>query len=529
MTHLILAGFMGTGKSTVGRLLADRLQRPFVDCDVEIEAVAAKRISDIFAEAGERAFRALETRVLQSLLRREEPMILALGGGALCSAENVALVKSAGSVVCLSADPATIYQRVQVQAGQRPLLKVADPLTKIHELLESRQSAYAQADVQLDTTALEPEAVVEEVLDWMNRVHVNLGVRSYDIHIAEGCHRWIGSSLARLADAVSAAVIISNREVDRHYGDLVRTSLQQAGIAAHTLLIPAGERYKSLQTANRLYGDLIQRKVDRKAVIIALSGGVIGDLAGFVAATYERGIRFVQMPTTLLSQVDSSVGGKVGINHPLGKNMIGAFLQPLFVLVDPTVLRTLPPREVRSGLAEIIKHGVIRDEALFAYLESHVDSILRQDGEAIRHIIRRSCQIKGQVVETDEQESGLRAILNFGHTSAHAVETYTSYERYTHGEAVAIGMVVAARLAHGMGMLQAEAVHRLTRLLERYGLPTHLPKADPGVLMSLMDTDKKAVAGKVHFVLPTKIGEVEVVKEVSRDILRRAIKESLEL
>ncbi|OPZ87990.1 MAG: 3-dehydroquinate synthase [bacterium ADurb.Bin429] len=293
--------------------------------------------------------------------------------------------------------------------------------------------------------------------------------------------------------------------------------------------MPAGERYKSLQTAGRLYGDLIQRKVDRKAVIVALGGGVIGDLAGFVAATYERGIRFAQVPTTLLAQVDSSVGGKVGVNHPLGKNMIGAFLQPQGVFIDPRTLDTLALRELRSGIAEVVKYGVIADSDFFGFLESHVDEILRRDPLAITHIIRRSCQIKARVVEQDEREANLRAILNYGHTTAHAVETYTAYERYTHGEAVGVGMVVAARIAHALGMLKAEPVHRITRLLERFGLPTHLPKADPGVLMSLMDTDKKAVAGQVRFVLPTRIGDVQLVDNVPKDVLRRAIKESLEL
>ena len=214
---------------------------------------------------------------------------------------------------------------------------------------------------------------------------------------------------------------------------------------------------------------------------------------------------------------------------PLGNNMIGAFLQPGVVLIDPNSLATLPLRELRSGLAEIIKHGVIWDEDFFAYLEGHVEGILRLEPQCIKHIIRRSCQIKAHVVGEDERESGLRMILNYGHTAAHAVETYTSYERYTHGEAVAIGMVIAARISHSMGMLRAEPVHRLIRLLERFGLPTHLPKADPGVLMSLMDTDKKAIAGTVRFVLPTKMGRVEIANSVPRDILRRALKESIEL
>jgi 3-dehydroquinate synthase len=528
MTHLILAGFMGTGKSTVGRLLAKRLHLSFIDCDSAIEDTAGTSIPEIFAAEGEAAFRALETAVLTRVLKGESSVV-ALGGGALTIPENLALAKSAGPLICLAADPAVILERVSATPGTRPLLKVADPLTKIRELLESREASYLQADVQVDTTHLQPAQVVDEVMDWLERVRVQLGERSYDIHIAEGCHGWTGRLLAELPQRVSSAVVISNREIDGRYGKTLRDSLKAAGIPHSTLLVPAGERYKSLETANRLYGDLIRHKADRKSVIIALGGGVIGDLAGFVAGTYQRGIRFLQVPTSLLAQVDSSVGGKVGVNHPQGKNMIGVFLQPQAVFIDPGTLSSLPMRELRSGLAEVVKHGVICDASFFDYLEGHVDNILRLEPEAIKHIIRRSCQIKGQVVEEDEKESGLRAILNFGHTAAHAVETYTSYDRYTHGEAVAIGMVVAARIAHSVGMLRAEPLHRLTRLLERFGLPTHLPKADPAVLMGLMDADKKTISGQLRFVLPRDFGTVEIVTDVPRDVLRRALKESVEL
>ncbi len=361
----------------------------------------------------------------------------------------------------------------------------------------------------------------------MQPVHIDLAERSYDIHIHESCHAWLGPMLADLSARVSSAVLISNPKVDRLYGDTLRTSLQQANIPQYTLFVPAGERYKSLHTASKLYGELIQRKVDRQTVIVALGGGVIGDLAGFIAATYLRGVRFVQVPTTLLAQVDSSIGGKVGVNHPLGKNMVGAFLQPEIVFINPPALKTLPKRELLSGLAEIVKYGVILDGDFFAYLETHIDAIFRLDPPTIEHIIRRSCELKAHVVEQDERESGLRAILNFGHTVAHALETSTNYKQYTHGEAVAIGMVVAARLAHGMGLLRAEPVHRLIHLLSRLGLPVHLPTANQDVLLTLMDSDKKTVSGKVRFVLPSEIGHVEVVDEVPREILRQAMNDSL--
>ena len=304
-------------------------------------------------------------------------------------------------------------------------------------------------------------------------------------------------------------------------------SAAEMALPLHTMLVPAGEQYKNLNTANRLYGKMIQQRIDRKGLVIALGGGVIGDLAGFVAATYERGIRFVQVPTTLLAQVDSSIGGKVGVNHQLGKNMIGAFKQPQFVLVDPSVLTTLPMRELRSGLAEIIKVGIIWDHNFFNYLEEHVHDILRQEAITLKYIIRRSCQVKAQVVAEDEFEKGLRAILNFGHTTAHAVETLTGYTQYTHGEAVAIGMVVAARLAHAMGMITADSLHRIIRLLKKFEMPVYLPTCQPADLMNLMEADKKAVSGQIHFILPTEIGKVTSVSGISNELLTRALNETM--
>lgn len=528
MTHIMLAGFMGTGKSTVGRILADHLSLPFADLDTEIEHTAGKTIKQIFADEGEKGFRKRESNALLKLLYLGDS-IVALGGGALLDPLNMARAHRAGPLVCLTANARVICQRVQAQSGVRPLLEVEDPEEEVRALLEKRGSCYAQADVQIDTTCLTPHAVVTEIIDWMARVRVNLGNRSYDIKIASGCYAELGGILCAQEKPITSAVIISGREIDRRYGDSVRTVLDAVNIPHNTLCFPAGERYKSISTASRLFGDLIQRKVDRQAVIIALGGGVVGDLAGFVAATYQRGVRFVQLPTSLLAQVDSAIGGKVGVNHPMGKNMVGAFLQPLAVLADPTVLRSLPEREIRTGMAEVVKYGVIWDEDFFSYLEENIDLIMRLDTAAVQHVVRRSCQIKAHVVAADETEGGLRAILNFGHTVAHAVETQTSYDRYTHGEAVAIGMVVAARLAHELGMFTAGEVHRLIRLLERINLPTNLPKSDPAVLMSLMESDKKAVKGVPRFILPVGLGKVEIIDSVSPTKLRNALQKSVEV
>jgi 3-dehydroquinate synthase len=301
--------------------------------------------------------------------------------------------------------------------------------------------------------------------------------------------------------------------------------LTALGIEAATVVMPPGESTKSLDQASRLYDELVSGHADRHTLIVALGGGVIGDLAGFVAATFARGLPLIMVPTTLLAQVDSSVGGKVGINHPAAKNSIGAFHQPAGVWIDTETLRTLPARELRAGLAEVVKYGVILDSEFFAGLERDVDLILAQDGQALRRIIVESCRKKAAVVSEDErEETGLRAILNFGHTIGHAIEAVAGYDGpFQHGEAVAVGMAAEARLAERLGWIGADAVDRLTRLLERFGLPTSAPGLDAGKLMAAMARDKKNRAGKIRFVLPRSIGKVELTDTASHDDVRAVL------
>ncbi len=344
----------------------------------------------------------------------------------------------------------------------------------------------------------------------MEKIRVELGERSYCIHIGPDI-------LNGLAEAVkgfrfSRVSLISNPTVYSLYGGALLNLLKESGPDVSVVLIPDGEGYKDLFWAYYIYGELLKRKLDRASAVIALGGGVIGDIAGFVASTYMRGISFVQVPTTLLAQVDSSVGGKTGVNHPLGKNMIGAFYQPRLVWMDVDTLRTLPKREFLAGMAEVIKYGVIWDEGLFRFLEENRAKILNLEKDSLTHIIKRSCEIKAEVVSKDEREGGLRAILNYGHTVGHAVETATGYAAYIHGEAVAIGMQVAAKLASLLGLLDKHDVERIRLLIDSYELPAAIP---PGVetdrLLSSMQLDKKAVAGELRFVLPEKIGSVRIL------------------
>ncbi len=346
-------------------------------------------------------------------------------------------------------------------------------------------------------------------------VTINLAERSYDIQIGSDNLSSVGRMVKGIGD-VSHVVIITDSNVRQLYGETVLKALAQEGLQVDIMTVPAGETSKSASIAEELWQQLLALGADRKTIIIALGGGVVGDLAGFIAATYCRGIRFVQIPTTLLAAVDSSVGGKVGINLPGAKNMVGAFWQPQAVLVDVSVLQSLPARDYQAGLAEVVKYGVIQDEQFFSLLENNVGLIMERDAEFMRDVIARCCELKAYCVENDEREtSGLRAILNYGHTFCHAIEACAGYGTYMHGEAVAIGMLCASRLAEALGRITDEVTARQHDLLVQLHLPIDLPEdlaREP--LVEAMKRDKKTEHGKIRFILPTRIGHVELVDDV---------------
>jgi 3-dehydroquinate synthase len=355
-------------------------------------------------------------------------------------------------------------------------------------------------------------------------VKVLLGDRSYEIKIQTGLLSRLGSECLRLNLGKKCAVI-SDVNVKSHFANPALESLRQAGFEPVLLTIPAGETAKGLKTVQRCYDELAAHRLERRSFIVALGGGVVGDLAGFVAATYLRGIPFVQVPTTLLAQVDSSVGGKVGVNLKAGKNLVGAFYQPRLVLCDLATLETLPLREYRSGLAEVIKYGIIYDRVLFGRLEKTLDKLLARDPQLLTSVIARCCEIKAEVVGADETESSLRAILNFGHTIGHGLEAISRYGKYLHGEAISIGQVAAAKLSEELAGLPADESKRIGALFERAGLPTsaHLTKAMRRKLHDAMQLDKKVSGGNVKFVLAQSIGKVQYGQKVPADPLERVL------
>ena len=533
-TNIILVGMMGSGKSTVGRALAKHLRMKFVDSDHEIQQRTGVSINHIFDVEGEQGFRARESVELETILQ-QEGIVLATGGGSILLEHNREIMKSRGLVVYLHANIHELWQRTRHDKG-RPLLQNKDPLRKLHELYEQRNDFYIEvADIVLPTgrqsvhsLILQLEQQIEHYKKKMDckkntsqKLKVELKERSYEIHVGNGLLDTCELLLPHLPK--KRAAIISNTTVAPLYLQSLQKNLNNAGVETISVILPDGEQYKSIDTLNLIYNGLLQHRCERSTPLIALGGGVIGDMTGFAAATYLRGVPFIQIPTTLLSQVDSSVGGKTGINHPLGKNMIGAFYQPRIVLADVSVLSTLPDKELSAGLAEVIKYGLIRDVDFLLWLEENMEALVSRDTEALKHAITRSCKNKAEIVGIDELESGERALLNLGHTFGHAIESGMGYGVWLHGEAVAAGTVMAADLSHRMGWLDQKDVDRIKSIFTRAGLPVVAPNLGVDTYLDLMGMDKKVEGGKIRFVLLKEVGRAVIESEVPAELLKQTI------
>jgi 3-dehydroquinate synthase len=361
----------------------------------------------------------------------------------------------------------------------------------------------------------------------MDKIRVELDERSYTIAIGSGILRDIGKNLERF-DFNKKVALVSNPTVYELYGKTVTDSLSASGFEVMKIILPDGEEHKNLASVEIIYEQLLMARFDRKSALIALGGGVIGDITGYAASTYMRGIDFIQVPTTLLAQVDSSVGGKTGVNHSLGKNMIGTFWQPRLVWIDVTTLHTLSNRNFLAGIGEIIKYGIIWDRGFFDFIERKRESVLSLNPEDIIHIIKRSCEIKADVVSRDERETGLRAILNFGHTVGHAIETSTGYTAFLHGEAIAIGMYAEAVLANEAGLIGQAEICRIKQIIKTYGLPVEIPRSiEMKHLLEAMKRDKKAVSGDVKYILPEQIGRVRIQGGFPEEAVERALRRTV--
>ncbi|MCU0519264.1 MAG: 3-dehydroquinate synthase [Anaerolineae bacterium] len=514
--NLVLAGFMGVGKTSVGRAVAQHLGWPFIDMDEVIEARAGKSISRIFSEDGEPAFRELEAALCRELGARRSTVI-ATGGGALVDPDSRAALSAASTLVCLGASTSALVDRVHGGAG-RPLLGVEDLRADIEHLLSGRREAYAAIPWQIDTTDRALADVVAEVaaLAAVHSLPVAHPTGTYDIHIGSGTLRYLGGVMraAGIGEG-SRVVVVSNDVVAPLWAGAVSDSLEAGGLTPIPCVIPDGETHKTLETVRALYDALLQADLDRHDTVLALGGGVTGDVVGFAAATYMRGVRLVQVPTSLLAMTDASVGAKTGVDLPQGKNLVGVFKQPELVFIDLAVLATLPGDELRSGLAEVIKHGVIGDPALFEELAD-----LAATGAPVitPQIMARSIQVKIDIVQEDPLENGRRAVLNLGHTVGHAIEMLSRYAM-RHGDAVAIGMVAASRISEMMGRAEAGLGDRVSGVLASAGLPTSCPPWYVGEVLRAMRHDKKRQGRRLRWVLPRAIGCVELADDVPETLV----------
>lgn len=550
--NIFLVGLMGAGKTTVGRALAKRLNKRFIDSDHEIEERTGASIPLIFEIEGEASFRQREAEVIRDLTAQQD-IVLATGGGAVLNPESRAFLKERGTVIYLRASVNSILQRTSHDKN-RPLLQTADPRKTIEELSRTREPFYNEiahividtgrpnvqflmqsilsqlgpehvptevhASLQQDHQSLSKYSMTSQLSSTSDTLHVDLGTRSYPITIGQSL---LSDPVVLAAHIVGSRVaIVTNTVVAPLYLEQVSKTLTAAGKQVTQIVLPDGEEEKNWANLMKVFDVLLAEKCDRKTTLVALGGGVIGDMTGFAAAAYMRGVPFIQVPTTLLSQVDSSVGGKTGINHPLGKNMIGAFYQPQAVIADTSTLNTLPARELSAGLSEVIKHGAIIDAPFFDWIEANMSKLVAKDADALAYAIKRSCEIKADVVRQDEREGGLRAILNFGHTFGHAIEAGMGYGVWLHGEAVGCGIVMAADLSHRLGFIDTVSKERITAVVKAAGLPTVAPDLGTERWLELMEVDKKNEGGQIKFILLKPLG-TSVIMTVPQEVLLQTL------
>jgi 3-dehydroquinate synthase len=526
MRNVVLIGMPGSGKSTVGRRVAGWLGWPLLDTDAIVAQRAGRPVEEIFARDGEAAFRRMEREAVREAAATR-PAVIATGGGVVLDSGNMAALRRRGVIVSLGATPEALLARVGADGGGRPLLG-SDPAARIAALETERAPRYAQADLMLDASR-PVEDLAEELLSALallaaDTVAVALEARSYDVRIGSGILDLLGWEARRRLPAARQAMVLTHPRLRRKFGPRVERVLQAAGFGVSVVTVPEGERSKSLRRASAVIDAMLAAGVERGAVVVALGGGVIGDLAGFVAGTYMRGLALIHLPTTLLAQVDSAIGGKAAVNHPRAKNAIGVIWQPVLVMSDLETLRGAPVALIRAGLAEAVKHGMIADAGYLSFLEERVDALLARDLEALAECVRWSAAIKARVVEQDEQEVGPRRLLNYGHTVGHALEIHAG-GALSHGECVAIGMAAEGWIAGRLGLAAAETVGRQNALLARVGLPTALPAGSPtpNALLETMRLDKKTSGGEMRFTLLRAPGEGLIDQTVPEDILREAL------
>ncbi len=547
--QIVLVGLSGVGKTSVGRILAERLGWPFIDTDDLVTEREGKHPAELIPERGEPAFRDIEARLVAEAAQRV-PAVIATGGGAFQRAANRAALGEHGFICFLDATAPEIARRLAEDAAGpvRPLV-ADDPAARLEQLADERRPGYLLADLWVPVQLPDPQLAATRILRaWAEQgtevlanprrrarlasetpprgpaALVDTGDARYPIWVGAGELSRLGERLRQVGLDGRRVFLVTDTSVIEQHGQTVARALSSAGIPGASYVIPSGEASKTVRVANELYGWLAAEKAERRDVIVALGGGVVGDLAGHVAATYLRGMPLVQVPTSVLAMNDAAIGGKVAIDLPAGKNLVGAFHQPTAVVADIDTLRTLPKRSFIEGFGEVIKHGLILDPVLLRVLEENAASLSSgaPDWDLVAYVTARSARVKALIVSSDPKEQGLRAVLNYGHTIGHAIEQVTGYTEYLHGEAVSIGMMGAARIGLELGVTDEDLLHRQADLLRAFGLPLVAPGLNVTVMLDAMQRDKKVVQGKLRFVLLEGVGRTVVRGDVPSDAVQRA-------
>ena len=504
--RVYLSGPMGAGKSTIAGVVAAQLGTRALDLDARVEELAGRSISEIFSERGEGAFRALETEALKSL--PSDVGVVSLGGGTVVDDRTRQMLLREGILITLTAEPSVLAARVGAATG-RPLLG-DDPLGDLARILKARAGAYAEAHAVIDTAKLDPQEIAAEIVAVRNLapIVVPLGLRTYRVEVGRGSRHRVG--IRANEHSAGDAILVFDGGDDRPWpADAIR-DLTLAGKPPIEVRLPGDEAHKNIASVEQVWDEALEAEVDRRAIVVGVGGGVIGDLSGFAASTLLRGVALGQIPTTLLAMVDSSVGGKTGFNRPRGKNLVGTFYQPKFVLCDIETLSTLPRVERIAGLAEVVKSAWLDSEDSVAMLEQDAEALMAGDAEATIRAVRMSILLKSRIVHEDERETGRRMLLNLGHTVGHGLEAADGYRGIRHGEGVALGMIGAMRVAARLGRGRVEETERLTPLLERLGLPTDLDRRLNSRALGFIGSDKKRRGDRIHFVIPRFPGETEI-------------------
>ncbi|HEX6244283.1 MAG TPA: 3-dehydroquinate synthase [Polyangiales bacterium] len=517
--RVFLSGPMGSGKSHVAEALSELWSTPALDLDARIEQRAGAAVSAIFEQRGEAAFRALEREVLDEALR-SGAKIIALGGGTVTQTELRRRLLREGTLITLRASLATLRQRVGSGQG-RPLLAGQDVEARLSTLLAERAGAYAECHGELDTDGRDAGSIAEEIDRVVSDapIVVPMGERTYRVEIYPGV-RHLAPARVRRAIKGSQVVLVTDTGAQDPWAERMQSALSEAGFNVTLVVLPAGEQHKHIGSVEQIWNAALGAKVDRDALVLAVGGGVVGDMAAFAASTILRGITLGQLPSTLLSMVDSAVGGKTGIDRAEGKNLIGTFYQPAFVLCDVETLTTLPLAERRAGLAEVVKSAWLDGEESVLLLERSAEALARGDLDAINAAVRMSVAMKARVVTEDEKETGVRATLNLGHTLGHAIEAASGYAGLRHGEAVALGMVAAFRLSQRLGVANAEQGARMQALLKQLGLPVEVDKYLDERTLAFMGSDKKRKGGKIRFIVPGTPGSTQITPLSEEEVAR---------